>query len=55
MISDDGKAIAFTSSANDLVPGDANERSDVFVVDLAPQPVVQQFENRVYLPVVQNP
>jgi len=55
VISDDGKAIAFTSSANDLVPGDANERSDVFVVDLAPQPVVQQFENRVYLPVVQNP
>jgi Tol biopolymer transport system component len=31
----DGRFIAFASSAGNLVPGDTNDRSDVFVHDLA--------------------
>ena len=34
-ISDDGNRIAFSSRASNLVPGDANAASDVFVRDLA--------------------
>jgi Tol biopolymer transport system component len=34
-ISADGRYVAFLSDANDLVPGDGNQRSDVFVRDLA--------------------
>jgi hypothetical protein len=33
-ISGDGRYVAFTSSADDLVPGDANDAQDVFVRDL---------------------
>jgi len=33
-ISGDGRFVAFTSAANDLVPGDANKALDVFVRDL---------------------
>lgn len=33
-ISSDGRYVAFTSHASDLVPGDENNRSDVFVRDL---------------------
>jgi Tol biopolymer transport system component len=33
-ISADGRFVAFASSAADLVPGDTNGRSDVFVRDL---------------------
>jgi Tol biopolymer transport system component len=32
----DGRAVAFTSSATNLVAGDANQTSDVFVRELAP-------------------
>ena len=35
-ISADGRAVAFTSSATNLVAGDANQTSDVFVRELAP-------------------
>jgi len=34
-ISADGRTIAFTSSADDLVPGDTNHGADVFIVDRA--------------------
>lgn len=34
-VSADGRYVAFTSWANDLVPGDTNDASDVFVRDLA--------------------
>lgn len=33
-ISDDGRLVAFTSTASDLVPGDGNGSADVFVRDL---------------------
>ena len=33
-ISGDGRYVAFTSSADDLVPGDANDAQDVFIRDL---------------------
>jgi Tol biopolymer transport system component len=33
-ISDDGRKISFYSGANDLVPGDTNDESDIFVKDL---------------------
>ncbi|MBI1852059.1 MAG: PD40 domain-containing protein [Planctomycetes bacterium] len=33
-ISDDGRFVAFSSTANDLVPGDTNNRSDVFLRDV---------------------
>lgn len=33
-LSDDGRFVAFTSHSDDLVPGDANRRRDVFVRDL---------------------
>lgn len=34
-ISPDGRYVAFTSKANDLVPGDTNKTADVFLRDLA--------------------
>ncbi|MCB1245652.1 MAG: PD40 domain-containing protein [Acidimicrobiia bacterium] len=34
-ISDDGQVVAFTSSASNLVPGDVNLSTDVFVRDIA--------------------
>src|SRR5690606_28138912 len=34
-ISDDGTRVAFTSEADNLVPGDTNDESDVFLRDLA--------------------
>ncbi|MEO3794751.1 S8 family serine peptidase [Nonomuraea sp. B10E15] len=37
-ISDDGRFVTFESSAANLVEGDTNHRSDVFVHDLAPGP-----------------
>ena len=36
-ISDDGRYVAFTSEATNLVPGDTNDRSDVFVYDRVDQ------------------
>jgi hypothetical protein len=38
-ISADGRFVAFVSSADDLVPGDTNYRTDVFVRDRGPQSV----------------
>jgi Tol biopolymer transport system component len=35
-ISLDGRFVAFTSSADNLVPGDSNKREDVFLRDLSP-------------------
>jgi Tol biopolymer transport system component len=35
-ISADGRSVAFTSSATNLVPGDANRVNDVFARELAP-------------------
>lgn len=34
VLSADGRVVAFTSSASNLVPGDANNRADIFVCDV---------------------
>ena len=39
-ISADGRFVSFTSFSSQLVPGDTNEESDVFVRDLGPQTLV---------------
>ncbi|WCO69269.1 DUF4214 domain-containing protein [Iamia majanohamensis] len=41
VISGDGRHVAFTSSASDLVPGDANGEADLFTVDTATRTVVR--------------
>jgi Tol biopolymer transport system component len=46
-ISADGRCVAFTSFANNLVSGDTNGNSDVFVV-----PATTIFTYRIYLPLV---
>jgi Tol biopolymer transport system component len=38
-ISADGRVVAFTSLADNLVPGDTNHRRDVFVAWLRPAPI----------------
>ncbi len=38
-ISDDGRYVAFRSPATDLVSGDGNEQSDIFVRDLQARPL----------------
>jgi pimeloyl-ACP methyl ester carboxylesterase len=40
-ISSDGRYVAFESNADNLVPGDTNDRSDIFVKDLATGQIVR--------------
>ncbi|MGH2685292.1 MAG: TolB family protein, partial [Actinomycetota bacterium] len=48
-ISGDGRYVAFASGASDLVPGDGNEKDDVFVRGLGPpRPVVSIGDAAVY-------